>query len=59
MTREETAKAMEIMQAFVDGARIEFSREGFEHIEESWMETQAPVWDLSGDTVYRIKEQQT
>ena len=48
MTREILKDLLPIMQAFVDGKRIEYSCDG-----EDWIETETPTWDT--DFVYRIK----
>lgn len=48
MTRETLKDLLPIMQAFVDGKRIEYSCDG-----EDWIETEKPTWDT--DFVYRIK----
>ena len=48
MTREEAKELLPIMQAFVDGKKIEYSNDG-----EDWIETETPTWDT--DHVYRIK----
>ena len=48
MTREEAKELLPIMQAFVDGKKIEYSNDG-----EDWIETETPTWDT--DYVYRIK----
>ena len=48
MTREEAKELLPIMQAFVDGKKIEYSNDG-----EYWIETETPTWDT--DYVYRIK----
>lgn len=48
MTREILKDLLPIMQAFVDGKRIEFSYDG-----EDWFETEKPTWNT--DFVYRIK----
>ena len=50
MTREILKDLLPIMQAFVDGKRIEYSCDG-----EDWIETETPTWDT--DFVYRIKSQ--
>ena len=50
MTREEAKELLPIMQAFVDGKKIEYSNDG-----EDWIETETPTWDT--DYVYRIKPQ--
>ena len=47
MTREEAKELLPIMQAFVDGKKIEYSNDG-----EDWIETETPTWDT--DYVYRI-----
>lgn len=48
MTREEAKELLPIMQAFVDGKKIEYSNDS-----EYWIETETPTWDT--DYVYRIK----
>ena len=47
MIREEAKELLPIMQAFVDGKKIEYSNDG-----EDWIETETPTWDT--DYVYRI-----
>ena len=47
MTREILKDLLPIMQAFVDGKRLEYSCDG-----EDWIETETPTWDT--DYVYRI-----
>ena len=41
MTREETKKCIEIMQAYVDGAEIE----GRNKCENKWLPATSPSWD--------------
>lgn len=48
MTREILKDLLPIMQAFADGKKIEFSKDG-----EIWIETETPTWNT--DFVYRIK----
>lgn len=49
MNREETKQAIEVMQAYVDGAEIEFQLS-----DESWCPASTPNWDHD-TTEYRIK----
>ena len=51
MTRENAKELLPIIQAFVEGKKIEYSNDG-----ENWIETETPTWDT--DFVYRIKPQQ-
>ena len=48
MNRERAKELLPIIQAFVDGKKIEYSNDG-----EEWSETETPTWDT--DLVYRIK----
>lgn len=50
MTREETKKCIEIMQAYVDGEEIEVLRS----LDSDWEKTSYPQWDWDSYT-YRIK----
>ena len=50
MTRDETAKLIPIMQAFVDGAEIECQVEN-----NAWFSTNDPAWGYL-DYKYRIKK---
>lgn len=52
MTREETKKAIEIMQAYVDGKHVELKAKGQDTI--SWREAKDPIWDFWAFE-YRIK----
>ena len=48
MNREETRKAIEVMQAYVDGEEIEY------RADERWYSTSSPVFNWE-DSDYRIK----
>ena len=50
MNREETKKAIEVMQAYVDGEQIEAKQEGCE-----WRAS-FPIWDW-GPNEYRVKQE--
>ena len=50
MNIEETKKAIEVMQAFVDGKEIEICYVG----DRSWSEISSPVWGWV-DSKYRVK----
>lgn len=47
MTREDTKKAIEVMQAWVDGAEIEF-------FDSKWLAIADPVWNWDKGP-YRVK----
>jgi hypothetical protein len=49
MTREETAEAIKVMQAYVDGADVEFTRNG-----QGWDAAANPAWDWA-EFNFRIK----
>jgi hypothetical protein len=51
MTREETKKCIEIMQAYVDGADIEYKS----NLGVGWNNDAPPQWDWY-DVEYRIKK---
>lgn len=50
MNREETKKAIEVMQAFVDGKEIEVACVG----QTIWDEADSPCWDFYSYN-YRVK----
>jgi hypothetical protein len=51
MTKEQTKKAIAVMQAFVDGKRIEFAGDY-----STWREAGDPNWCWSGSaSTYRVK----
>ena len=52
MTKEETKKAIEVMQAYVDGKQIQFK--GFANNDYPWNDIDDPTWDL-GELAYRVK----
>lgn len=54
MTREETKKAIEVMQAYVDGKKIECRWKAEE--EDEWRGSEYPLW-LWDTRDYRIKPQ--
>ena len=54
MTREETKKAIEVMQAYVDGKEIE--RRWVAKEEDEWRSTETPNWFWNTHD-YRIKPQ--
>ena len=52
MTKEETAKVIEVMNAFVDGKEIEFDSLN------CWESTTEPMWNWCDDiNTYRVKTQ--
>lgn len=53
MTREETKKAIEIMQAYVDGKEIEYYYSG----SEKWKKSCDPSWIFFNGFKYRIKSE--
>lgn len=50
MTREETAEAVKVMQAWIDGKKIECRQRGG----DKWQNASHPIWDFDS-FMYRIK----
>lgn len=50
MTREETKELIAVMQAYVDGKKIEI----FDESADEWIDLEYPVWNWYNN-VYRIK----
>ena len=55
MNREETKKAIEVMQAYVDGAEIEWRCEFSNSDYSDWESIDEPNWIHDGEHLFRIK----